>query len=161
MEIPKFPNSFNFSALISLTKYPFFVTPTTSEINNNEPLPFLIDDQQLPSSLNDENDEMQQLNNIHRPIDQHDDYGEFELFNEKIDATKKVWDALFHKPKTVLQKIGKYGVDLIGLGPLYGSDYFMNAGGGGDDGGGSVVGNPDMGGIYRIGNGVNDAVNKH
>lgn len=42
---------------------------------------------------------------------------------DKIEKEKIKWKFLLNGPKYFINRIGKYGIDTIGLGPLYGSDY--------------------------------------
>lgn len=51
-----------------------------------------------------------------------DDLKEEEQNPIELQNTK--WNFLFRGPSHIVQKIGKFGVDLIGLGHLYGSGHF-------------------------------------
>lgn len=73
----------------------------------------ITNNQNLPS-----NDGIKPFNNS--PVQ--DDLKEEEQNPIELQNTK--WDFLFRGPSHIVQKIGKFGVDLIGLGHLYGSGHF-------------------------------------
>lgn len=48
------------------------------------------------------------------------------FFDKFGHAHKKTWDKILHAPGHAIQKVRKFGADLIGLGPFYGSDHFAD-----------------------------------
>lgn len=90
-----------------------FSSPDDSHLPTNE--------QFYPISVS----ETQTNDDIHNSQQYYDEPQESgNLFNKFGQKHKKTWEQILHAPGHAMQKVRKFGADLIGLGPLYGSDHF-------------------------------------
>lgn len=69
--------------------------------------------------------ETQTNDDIHNSQQYYDEQQQQNNFFDKLGhAHKKTWEHIFQAPGQAIQKVRKFGADLIGLGPFYGSDHF-------------------------------------